>query len=131
MLERWLDPCRKTIGDINRISLIETTRWLGIPTEFISTSSVYNNSDMERGERLVDICKREGAAVYVNAAGGRKLYNKAWFSERKIELLFLESVTHKYPQQTKPFVPNLSILDLMMNVPAKAAREIVGTGLLL
>lgn len=130
MLERWLDPNTKTISEINKISLIETTKWLGIATNIIPSSSVYGNTDMERRERLVDLCRREGAHTYVNAAGGRKLYDKAWFAEHEIELLFLDSTSHKYPQQTKHFVPNLSILDLMMNVPSMDAREVVGTGVL-
>lgn len=130
MLERWLAPDAKTISEINRTSLIETASWLGITTEIIPSSSVYENTDMDRRERLVDLCRREGAHIYVNAAGGRKLYDKTWFAQHGIELLFLDSTIHEYPQATKQFVPNLSILDLMMNVPSKEARTVVGTGVL-
>jgi hypothetical protein len=128
MLERWLRPDTKTISEINKLSLIEISNWLGISTEIITSSSVYDNTHLERRERLVDICKREDAHVYINGSGGRFLYDKAWFMKHGIELHFLDSTIHEYPQSTTPFVPNLSVLDLMMNVPSQIASQVIGMG---
>jgi hypothetical protein len=128
MLERWLDPNASSLSEINRNSLVETSRWLGIPTQIVPSSRIYNNASLERRERLVDICRQEGTDVYINAAGGRALYDKAWFGERGIELGFLDASIQPYPQRSDAFVPNLSILDFMMNVPREEANKIIGSG---
>ena len=128
MLERWLDPNIGLLSEINRISLVDTLRWLGIPTQIVPSSRIYSNAHLERGERLIDICKYEGIDVYINAAGGRDLYDKSWFQERGIELGFLDPSIQPYPQGKGTFAPNLSILDFIMNIPQSSAIDYLGRG---
>lgn len=128
MLERWINPNASSLSEINRVSLVDTLHWLRIPTQIVPSSRIYNNESLERRERLVDICRKEGADVYINAAGGRTLYDKTWFGERGIALGFLDASIQPYPQRSDAFVPNLSILDFMMNVPREEARTIIGSG---
>jgi hypothetical protein len=59
-----------------------------------------------------------GANVYINAPGGRALYDAARFASAGIELLFLDPALPPYPQGRDGFIPGLSIIDaLMWNSP--------------
>ncbi len=88
--------------------------YLDIDTEIEPTSSMYDNKNIGRKERLIDICNREGADCYINLIGGMKLYKKEDFKEEGIELLFLEVQDVVYEQYTEDFISNLSIIDVMM-----------------
>ncbi|NWK56817.1 WbqC family protein [Verrucomicrobiaceae bacterium N1E253] len=99
------------------------TNYLGIRTELIPSSSIYNNKEMERQDRLIDICLREKSKTYINPLGGQSLYTKDAFAEHGIHLYFLEPTLPRYTQAGHPsFVSGLSIIDLMMNHSPAAIR---------
>ena len=54
------------------------------------------------------------ATHYINAIGGIKLYSKEKFASHGIKLSFIEPGNINYPQFNCPFVPDLSIIDVMM-----------------
>jgi hypothetical protein len=53
----------------------------------------------------------------VNAIGGRQLYNREMFREQGLDLCFLSSKPLEYKQFDSTFVPDLSIIDVMMFNP--------------
>jgi len=65
--------------------------------------------------RIIEICRIIGASVFVNAIGGRLLYNKEELLEYGIELYFIETLQHSYQQFSSSFIPNLSIIDVLMH----------------
>ena len=77
---------------------------------------------------LSALCEAVGATRYVNPIGGLELYSKGAFAARGIELLFLRSHPLEYAQYGADFVPQLSILDVLMFNPLPRVREIVFTG---
>jgi hypothetical protein len=86
----------------------------------VTTSAIYLNNELNGQARILDICRKEGASVYVNASGGRQLYDSAAFRAHGIELRFLESESFEYDQGTTQFHPSLSIIDVLMwNTRAK------------
>ena len=62
---------------------------LGIGTEIVYSSTLEISPDLKGQERILGICELLGAKAYVNAPGGRDLYDPAVFSARGIELSFL------------------------------------------
>ena len=118
------DPQPTTIADMARHSIEVVCRYLGIPTRIVPSSTIYNNCALKKAERLIDICRREHADTYINPAGGKELYTKGEFSKAGIELWFLESSTIEYRQiGGGEFIPNLSIIDVMMNNSADTIRQ--------
>ena len=99
--------------------------YLTITTEIVDTAINYNNSHLKAEDRVIDICRQEGARVYVNAAGGRELYSHVDFEKNGIELKFLKSKDISYEQSGCSFVPWLSIIDVLMFNTAFAARALV------
>ncbi|MBE0654531.1 MAG: WbqC family protein, partial [Bacteroidales bacterium] len=51
---------------------------------------------------------------FYNAIGGEILYSKELFKKNCINLKFLKSTDIKYKQYRNTFIPNLSIIDVMM-----------------
>lgn len=95
-------------------SVVSISRYLEIRTEFKTSSETYQNKEMERQSRLIDICKQEGAHQYINALGGQRLYKKEDFMLNGIQLNFIKTLPIEYKQFKNQFVPWLSIIDVLM-----------------
>lgn len=114
LLEKILFFNEKNLSSFLANQLIEISNYLNIDTKIIKTSTQYNNKHLNRAERLIDICKQEEANHYINALGGQLLYDKSFFQTKKIQLSFIQSDKIIYKQNNNFFVPNLSIIDVMM-----------------
>lgn len=120
LLAQVLQTPAGTIADLALAGLRAVNEYLGLRTEVVPTSTEYENSHLKAQERILDICRREGASRYVNPVGGMELYDKPTFAAAGIELFFIQSENVEYPQFGGDFVPWLSILDvLMFNSPAQ------------
>jgi hypothetical protein len=95
-------------------SLKITCKYLGIKTPFLVASMLEKDCTLKRENRMFNICTRLGADHYINAIGGQELYSKADFLARDIRLDFLQSRFVEYRQFDNEFIPNLSIIDVMM-----------------
>jgi hypothetical protein len=104
-----------------RASLSRVADYLRIDTRF-SDSITYDNADLRAQDRVIDTCRREGASTYINAIGGQSLYSAADFSASGIKLMFLKSDAIAYRQFRPPFVPSLSIIDVLMFNPVDTVR---------
>lgn len=96
----------------NSISII--CDYLNIRTKLIKTSSLAGNELFKREHRIYDQCVRQGFDTYINSIGGMKLYDFEEFKKRGISLKFLKSNPIEYKQFNHIFIPNLSILDVIM-----------------
>jgi hypothetical protein len=88
--------------------------FMNIDTDFIVSSRCYENNNCSGQERILDICKREGATTYINPQGGQELYNTGNFHNSDIALRFITMHTMPYTQRASEFVPYLSIIDALM-----------------
>lgn len=95
-------------------AIIAVCSWLGIGTKIILSSSVDIDHTLRGEDKVLSICQALGADRYLNAIGGQELYSKEEFQARSVELSFLQSAPIEYPQFDHPFVPWLSIIDVMM-----------------
>jgi len=125
LVESILEAAEGPISDLAFASVTGVCDYLGMEREFVRTTSVYGNDDLKGQERVLDICKREGAATYVNVLGGRELYGHAAFAAAGIELRFVETLPREYPQLGGPFQPGLSIIDVLMFNSPDAVRELM------
>ena len=97
--------------------------FLSLCPTWILSSAIADELPPGRGqERVLSICEHLGASQYVNLPGGRSLYDPAAFRERGIRLSFLEPGPVEYRQAAERFVPNLSIIDVMMNNSIERTR---------
>lgn len=88
--------------------------YLGINTKLVTSSSIEINHSLKSEEKVIEICKSQNAATYINPIGGLELYNKNSFNQYGIELNFIKSKPLEYKQFNNEFIPNLSIIDVFM-----------------
>jgi hypothetical protein len=125
LVEDVLTQPTRFIADMARSSVERVAKFLDLPATFIATMTGYGNAHLKGQERVIDTCRREGAAHYVNAIGGRELYSSEAFAACGIRLHFLQSDEVAYPQFAHGFVPHLSIIDVLMFNGRDEARALV------
>lgn len=94
--------------------LTKVASYLGIQTKFILSSEIDKDNTLKGQDKILAICKSLGATEYYNASGGQELYDYDTFAKENIRLAFLEANLTPYKQFNNPFVPGLSIIDVMM-----------------
>jgi hypothetical protein len=63
--------------------------YLGLPWSVVRSSALAIPDCLRGQERILEIARRVGARRYLNAPGGRNLYDSKAFADRGIELAFL------------------------------------------
>lgn len=106
-------------------SLIEVARFLEIATPMVLSSTIAIDHTLKSEQKVLAICRALGADRYVNPIGGQALYSPAAFSAASIRLDFVQSRPIVYPQFGGAFVPNLSILDVLMFNAKPAVRAML------
>ena len=95
-------------------SLQILSKYLDINTKFEYSSMIENDKSLQAQDRLIEISKILNATDYINAIGGEQLYDKNAFSDAGINLSFIQTELINYKQFNNKFIPNLSIIDVMM-----------------
>lgn len=99
----------------NLLYMIEKIcKYLEIETEIILSSKIIKNNELKGEEKIIDICQRMKATEYINTIGGKELYSFNKFRENGIKLSFIKTNLINYTQYDNDFIPNLSIIDVMM-----------------
>lgn len=121
-----LENGAETISELSIASITECSNYIGLECRFqVSSSDFADTKGLDRASRLIEIAKRCGSEQYVNTPGGRDLYNVESFAEHGVQLRFIDSNPIEYQQFKKPFLPYLSIIDvLMFNSPEQVRRMV-------
>ncbi|SDP26980.1 Acetyltransferase (GNAT) domain-containing protein [Pedococcus dokdonensis] len=115
-----------SVADLAIASVRQVYDYLDLPLR-CTTSSAFSpqTQELERMDRLVAITRDLGYSAYVNAPGGAMLYEKEQFLAQGVHLSFVESESVSYHQGPRPFVPSLSILDVLMHNSPSDTRELL------
>jgi hypothetical protein len=95
-------------------SISELCAHLGINTTIKISSEINIDLALKGQDKVLALCAATGADTYINSIGGIDLYSKEDFSARGIELKFIKVRPFEYVQLGAPFVPWLSIIDVLM-----------------
>lgn len=82
-----------------------TAAYCELPWRIVRSSSLDVGAELRGQDRILEIVRRVGAGRYINASGGRELYDPAAFDRAGIELQFLADYRG----------PMTSILQRMLN----------------
>lgn len=115
----------RSIASVCMKSYEEIFSYLGLVKRFIKTSDLNYDRRASARDRLIDLCHQFAAECYINASGGRSLYAKSDFLQRGVELKFVDSLPVEYEQDNSEFVPNLSIIDVLMNCSPEQAVNLM------
>lgn len=114
ILEPFLTADYDNLSEFNVASIRLICDYLGIKTQILLFSELDIDKDLKMQYRIFDVCRALGGNEYINAIGGTELYDFTEFRENGIELAFLKTDDIVYSQFGGEFVPDLSIIDVMM-----------------
>jgi hypothetical protein len=103
-------------------SLQQICGYLGIDRGWFVSSDLSKDNSLRAHRRVIEIVRVMGANHYINPIGGTELYSKQAFEADGIRLNFLKTDPIEYRQFGGPFVPNLSIIDVLMFHSPQDAR---------
>ena len=106
-------------------SLAVMKAFLEIETPMVISSTIAIDHDLQSADKVLALCQAMGADRYINPIGGQELYSGKAFASAGVTLEFLRSRTIEYPQLGAPFVPALSILDVLMFNDLAAVRGLL------
>ncbi|WP_028485998.1 WbqC family protein [Thiomicrorhabdus chilensis] len=116
IIECVFNQQNRSINHVNRLSIESVFKYLGVEKQLFNASELDYNRELDRADRLIELCKHFGCKEYINSPGGRELYEPQYFTEHGIKLGFIENMQTQYQQlKSDEFVPYLSIIDVLMN----------------
>lgn len=106
-------------SEVNLVQYLTNTikivnEYLEINTILIVSSTLEKDNSKKGQEKIIEICRQLKADHYINPIGGTNLYDKKEFEKYGIKLSFLKTEDIIYKQFDNEFIPNLSIIDVMM-----------------
>jgi hypothetical protein len=116
------------ISNLAVCSVTEVMNYLGLgaATHFHLSSEVFpKDGTLRQAGRFIDIMRRLDAHNYVNLPGGIGLYKFETFAVEGVNLMFIMNQSADYNQAGAPFLPNLSILDVLMHNSPEQTRSML------
>lgn len=112
----YADLPDNSISEINTTLIKRICARLHVECTFEQSSSI-KLGDKKGGERLVRIVKYLAPkGTYLSGDGGAKYQNENTFSSAGIELAYRSFAHPTYSQQSRTFIPGLSVLDAVFNI---------------
>jgi hypothetical protein len=114
LLEEILMQQERNLASFLYYGLQRIGDYLDLHPQWRMASSLHKNNALRGQEKVLAICEELKATHYINLPGGEALYDRECFSKRGIHLSFIHPRPVNYNQFAREFVPNLSIIDVMM-----------------
>jgi hypothetical protein len=95
-------------------ALRELCAYLQISTPILRGSDLALEPCTDKQDRVIRIARELSATTVLNSIGGLELYDRDHFARNGLLLRFFKMDAIEYPQFAHTFVPNLSIIDVLM-----------------
>lgn len=125
LIEKILYSDERNTASFLNFSLRKICDYLGLDREWYLSSDLKKDISLRGQQKVLAICEELGAKQYINMPGGKALYDHGSFAEQDIQLSFLEPVIKPYEQNCNVFIPNLSIIDVMMFNSQQKCQQMV------
>ncbi len=114
LIENILMQTEQNLARFLDFGLRRVCNYLDLHPRWYISSTFKKDNNLKGQEKILAICEELKITHYINAPGGRSIYDKDVFTSRGIKLSFIQPKTVAYSQFGNEFVPNLSIIDVMM-----------------
>ena len=112
-----------SLFELNFETLKKVIDLLGIKISILKSSEL--DAPGTSTQRLVNLCKAVGADTYVSGIGGKNYMDEKLFAKNNIRLEYQNYAARPYPQRlSDSFVPDLSIIDMLVNVGHESIKII-------
>lgn len=114
LLESILRYESHNLADFLDFQLRSICAQLDLRPKWHTSSALGKNCELRGQDKVLAICEELGATEYINLPGGKVLYGPQAFASHGLKLSFIEPRAVSYQQFGNGFLPNLSIIDVMM-----------------
>ncbi|QGH34061.1 hypothetical protein GI584_08525 [Gracilibacillus salitolerans] len=121
---------KNNVAKINYFTIKAIAKYLDIKTTFLFSSDLPVPTGLKGQDRILAINSLTDSQHYINAIGGEELYTQDVFSKNNIDLNFLQTKPIEYNQNTDQFIPNLSIIDVLMHNSREQVHELLNSYIL-
>lgn len=115
----------RLLTDLNDTMLKWFLDTLGIRVRFLDASEY--RFEGAKSALVLDMCRQLGASTYIFGALGKDYADVTAFERAGVGVVFQDYRHPEYPQQGGPFLPNLSVVDLLFNCGERSG-EILMSG---
>ncbi len=115
------------LAELNSEVIAHLMKTLGIDVPVCFASQLKVKATDPTG-RLVEICRRLGATLYLSGANGRNYLQVEQFRQAGLELRFQGFVHPVYEQQYPGFESHLSVIDALFCCGAQRTRVLIESG---
>ncbi len=116
--QRW-----EKLIELNEYIIRYVSKKLEINLEILKSSKF--NFTGKKTDLLIEMCKKTKVDTYLSGEGGRNYVDEKKFEENKLTNLFTNFRHPVYKQLFEPFMPEMSIIDLLLNYDIKNSRKII------
>ena len=103
------------LSDLNKDIIIKICEMLNINTNI--TNDTNFNFLSKKNDYLKDICLMKKCKNYISTIGAKNYFGEInYFENTKIKIDFFDFKNDEYPQNSKKFISQLSIIDLLFNL---------------
>lgn len=112
------------VASLNEAILQYLLEQFNIETPIVRLSEL--NISGTKQELIIAICNNRNATSFLFGSQGRDYVNVNDFKDMGVTPLFHEYQCSPYLQQWSGFIPNLSVIDMLFNVPADELGGVLG-----
>jgi len=114
-LSQIYDKEWNNLADFNIESITKCCEYLGIKTKLIKASDLLAVG--KKGDLVLNICKELNANEYFSTIGSKDYLEdyRGGFEDAKIKIIYHDYIHPIYKQKGNIFLPNLSVLDLILS----------------
>lgn len=117
----WINLC-----ELNILLIKQFLSFLSLKPIILRSSEI--NVHGKGSELILNICKKVDADTYISGIFGKEYLKLSDFEEAGIEVVFQEFHHPIYKQLYEPFIPGMSIIDLLFNHGPDSLDIIMGRG---
>jgi hypothetical protein len=112
------------LSNLSMLFIKEVCNILAIKTQVVLASSLLD-SQLQKNERNIDLCMQMSATTYLSGQGAKKYNDENLFAQNQINIIYQNFEGPIYKQLGEGFMPNLSVLDILFNMPVDEIKSIM------
>lgn len=125
LVSQWLSRApMSSLAALNQHLIAKILELLEIRTA-CRVASEMAPSCLRKNERIEEIVKAAGGDTYLSGTGATAYNAEEYFTAHGIRLIYNEVRIEPYPQVGVAFIPNLSVIDVLMNIGPAGTAELI------
>ena len=113
---------RESLAELNEELIRGCIDFLGIEVDIFKSSEL--GVDAQGTDLIVAMCEAVGAATYVSGQSGKEYLDEDALGRSGVSLVYQTFKHPQYRQVAEPFIPQMSVIDLLFNEGEKAGEYV-------